>query len=204
MTAKRLHCLVCSQVTQEQPGGVTHCSGCGSPLHHRRRRSLVWTQALTLAAAIMLIPANFLPVMTVQVLGRGTPSTILEGVITLWQEGLWAIGAIVMVASFAVPFGKLAGLGLLILTARGHWPERRRQMAILYRVLVAIGRWSMLDVFLVVFLTGLVQLGVLASVTPGLGVVAFGISVVLTLLATDAFDPRLLWDGEPRPHGRRA
>jgi len=97
-----------------------------------------------------------------------------------------------------VPFGKLVGLVLLILTARGRWPERRRQMAILYRVLVAIGRWSMLDVFLVVFLTGLVQLGVLASVTPGLGVVAFGVSVVLTLLATDAFDPRLIWDGNTR------
>lgn len=153
-------------------------------------------RALSIAAAVMLIPANFLPVMTITTLGRSVPNTILSGVVTLCREGLWGIGVIVLIASFVVPLVKLLGLILLLFAARGRLAAHRRGLVRLYRVLEFIGRWSMLDVFLVVFLAGLVQLGVVASVRPGPGIVAFAASVVLTMLATQAYDPRVLWKHE--------
>lgn len=193
---RRLQCQVCNQVS-DSPEQHPSCPRCGAKLSHRRRGGLRRSQAFALAAAILLVPANLLPVMTIEVLGRGSPSTILSGVISLCAEGMWAIGLIVLVASFVVPLVKLGGLAVLFAAARGRFRDHRRELAVLYRVIAVIGRWSMLDVFLVVFLTGLVQLGILASVTPGLGIVAFGGSVVLTLLATDAFDPRFIWDDPP-------
>ncbi len=193
---RRLQCRVCNQVSKS-PARHPSCPRCGARLSHGLRGGLRRSQAFALAAAILLVPANLLPVMTLEVLGRGSPSTILSGVVSLCAEGMWAIGLIVLVASFVVPLVKLGGLAVLFAAANGRFRERRRELAGLYRIIAAIGRWSMLDVFLVVFLTGLVQLGILAAVTPGPGIVAFGGSVVLTLLATDAFDPRLIWDDPP-------
>jgi paraquat-inducible protein A len=152
------------------------------------------TAALTVTALIMLVPAYALPVMHLGMLGRpAKDTTILSGVIQLWQENLGVLAAIVFIASFAVPVLKLAGLAWLLLAAwrpRGRDPRRLTRV---YGVLDLIGRWSMLDVFLVAFLSGAVRFGVLAEVQPRPGIIAFGAVVVLTLLATHRFDPRVLW-----------
>jgi paraquat-inducible protein A len=142
----------------------------------------------------MLVPANFLPAMHVEMAGR-TPqaATIYEGVVVLVEEGMWGLAAIVFTASIFVPFLKLVGLGWLLTATRRPGRVDARRLTGVYRVVEFIGPWSMLDVFLVGFLCGAVRFGRLASVEPGPGIVAFGAAVVLTMFATRAFDPRWLW-----------
>jgi paraquat-inducible protein A len=152
--------------------------------------------ALALAAAIMLVPANLLPVLNTNTTGQPRTDTIFSGIVSLWQDGMWGISAIVFVASILIPLLKLAGLACLLVAVRRGPSQHPRALTRLYTILDLIGRWSMLDVFLVAFLSGVVQFGVLAMVEPRGGIVAFALAVVLTVLATDAFDPRLLW---PRP-----
>lgn len=159
--------------------------------------------ALGLAAAVMLVPANLLPVLNTNTGGAPQSDTIMSGIISLWEDGMLVIAAIVFAASILIPLLKLVGLGWLVLAARGHparggrgvpaKPLACRRNTRLYAVLEFIGRWSMLDVFLVAFLAGLVQFGALASIEPRPGIVAFAAAVVLTVLATDAFHPRHLW-----------
>jgi paraquat-inducible protein A len=161
--------------------------------NYLRTASLAPAAALGLAAAIMLVPANVLPVLSTNTSGHARTDTIMSGIIGLWDDGLWAISAIVFVASILIPLLKLAGLTWLLLAARRRTLERRRTNTRLYAAIDFIGRWSMLDVFLVAFLAGAVQFGSLATIEPRGGIVAFAAAVVLTVLATDAFDPRLLW-----------
>ena len=149
--------------------------------------------ALALAALIMLVPANVLPVLSLSLPGEARTDTIFSGIVGLWEDGLWGIAAIVFAASILIPLLKLVGLSWLMWTVRRGRGTTRRHSTRLYAVLDFIGRWSMLDVFLVAFLAGVVQFGALASVEPGIGIVAFAAAVVLTVLATDAFDPRWLW-----------
>jgi paraquat-inducible protein A len=154
--------------------------------------------ALTVAALIMLPPAYALPVMHLGMLGMpAKDTTILSGVIQLWQEDLGVLAAIVFTASFVVPVLKLAGLAWLLLAARWHRFLQPHRLTRVYGVIDLIGRWSMLDVFLVAFLCGAVRFGVLAEVQPRPGIVAFGAVVVLTMLATARFDPRVLWLNPP-------
>jgi paraquat-inducible protein A len=149
--------------------------------------------ALALAAAAMLFPANLLPVLSTETSGSNRSDTIISGVVELWRQGLGAIAAIVFTASILIPVLKLAGLAWLLLNARwGAFGDSRRLTRI-YAILDFIGRWSMLDVFLAAFLTGLVQFGELSTVRPRGGIVAFAAAVILTVLATQAFDPRILW-----------
>jgi paraquat-inducible protein A len=163
-----------------------------------RSRSLAGATALGLAAAVMLVPANLLPVLSTNTGMEARTDTIFSGIVGLWQQGMWAIGAIVFVASILIPVLKLIGLAVLIAAATRPRLRHRRLLTRLYAILDFIGRWSMLDVFLVGFLAGVVQFGALATVEPRAGIVAFAAAVVLTVLATDAFKPRLLWP-EARP-----
>jgi paraquat-inducible protein A len=152
--------------------------------------------ALALAAIVMLVPAYTLPVMHLGMLGRtASDTTIFSGVIQLWEDGLIGLAAIVFTASFLVPLLKLFGLGALLWAAWRTPDDHRRSRLYtkLYGAIDFIGRWSMLDIFLVAFLSGAVRFGQLASVQPRLGVAAFAAVVVLTMLATHRFDPRLLW-----------
>jgi paraquat-inducible protein A len=158
-----------------------------------RSEKLANASALGLAAAIMLVPANLLPVLTTHVSGRHRTDTIFSGTVELWRQGLWAIAAIVFIASIVIPALKLVGLGWLLFVARWRNPRDPRRLTRLYAALDFIGRWSMLDVFLVAFLAGLVQFGRFSTVEPRGGIVAFAVAVVLTVLATQAFDPRVLW-----------
>lgn len=148
--------------------------------------------AFALAAAVMLAPANLLPVLSTSTGGQPRTDTIFSGIVALWADGLHLIAAVVFAASLLIPLLKLAGLAWLLLAAwRGSRAGRR--LTRLYALLEFIGRWSMLDVFLVAFLAGVVQFGALATIEPRPGIVAFAAAVILTVLATDAFDPRLLW-----------
>lgn len=158
-----------------------------------RSQNLANASALAVAAAIMLVPANLLPVLSTNNAGQNRTDTIFSGMVQLWRSGLWAIALIVFTASIAIPMLKLAGLGWLLFTARRRSTRHSRQLTQLYSALDFIGRWSMLDVFLVAFLSGLVQFGALSTVEPRPGIVAFAAAVVLTVLATQAFDPRVLW-----------
>lgn len=151
--------------------------------------------ALAIAAAAMLVPANLLPIVETRLAGEARSDTIWSGVVELYETGLWPLAGIVFLASFVIPIFKLAGLGGLLLAVRRQEsrPRRLRAWTRLYVVIDGIGRWSMLDVFLVAFLAGVVRFGAPASVVPRVGIVAFAAAVVLTMLATRAFDPRLLW-----------
>ncbi|WP_343587554.1 paraquat-inducible protein A [Herbaspirillum sp.] len=175
------------------------CGVCDAPLHARKSDSLNRTWALLIAACIMYIPANMMPVMVTRTLFDEQSDTIMSGVIYFWTSGEWGLAVVVFVASFLVPLFKLAALAILVFSARRRSSWQRLQRAKLYRVIEAIGRWSMLDVFVVSVLTGLVKIHGFADIQAGIGIAAFGAVVVLTMLASLSFDPRLIWDQGEHP-----
>jgi paraquat-inducible protein A len=169
------------------------CPRCGARLHRRHPDSIQQSWALGVAAAVCFIPANVLPVMVTDALGSSTPDTILGGVVFLYTSGSWPLALIVLVASFMIPLGKLLSLGWLLIAIRRGLRGGERQRMRLHRIVRAVGPWSMLDVFVATFTVALVQLDPLMSVEPGLGVLFFAAVVVLTMLAVESLDPRLLW-----------
>ena len=195
--------LVLHSAAQGQAG---HCPRCDHPLHRRKPDSHARTWALLIAAAILYIPANVLPVMHTATLFDAEDNTILSGVVELWTGGAWDLAVIVFVASIAVPLIKMACLALLLISSRAGSTRWRRQRTRIYRMVEFIGRWSMLDVFVVALLLSLVRFGILAEVKAGPGIVAFCAVVVLTMLASMSFDPRLIWDAaaDRGTSGRRA
>jgi paraquat-inducible protein A len=188
----RIGCDTCGLVSRSAPG--MRCSRCGFRLHDRRPASIQRTWAFALAAIVLYIPANTYPVLTVVQLGAGQPSTILGGVRELLELGMWPLAALVFFASVAVPVLKLIGLGILLISTHMGTSKALHDRTILYRVVDAIGRWSMIDIFMESILVALVQFGQLASVYPGPGAIAFAAVVILTMLAARSFDPRLMWD----------
>jgi paraquat-inducible protein A len=171
-----------------------HCPRCGSPLHRRKPNSIDKTWALLITAALLYIPANIYPVMTFESLGQGAPSTIIGGVKELIAANMWPLALIVFVASVFVPILKLICLAWLLLSVRRRSRWRLRDRTLIYRIVEAVGRWSMVDVFVVSILVALVQLGSIANIVPDVGIVAFASVVVLTMIAALAFDSRLMWD----------
>jgi paraquat-inducible protein A len=169
------------------------CPRCGARLHRRHPDSIQQSWALGVAAAVCFIPANVLPVMVTDALGSSTPDTILGGVVFLYTSGSWPLALIVLIASFMIPLGKLLSLGWLLIAIRRGLRGGERQRMRLHRIVRAVGPWSMLDVFVATFTVALVQLDPLMSVEPGLGVLFFAAVVVLTMLAAESLDPRLLW-----------
>lgn len=192
----RIGCDTCGLVSRAAPG--TPCPRCGFHLHDRKPNAIVRTWALGLAALILYIPANIYPVLTVIRLGAGDPSTILGGVRELVDYGMWPLAALVFFASVAVPVLKLVGLGVLLITTQFGNISHLHDRTILYRVVDAVGRWSMIDIFMESILVALVQFGSIASVYPGPGALAFSAVVILTMLAARSFDPRLMWDAQHR------
>jgi paraquat-inducible protein A len=170
------------------------CSRCGAALHQRNPDSVVRTWALLIAAAILYIPANLLPVMHTSSLVGSQDDTIMSGVVYFWTSGDWPLAIIIFVASILVPMLKLAVLTLLTATAQRRSPWRPLQRTKLYRIVERIGRWSMLDVFVITLTVALVRFNSLAVVTAGWGALAFASVVVLTMIASLQFDPRLIWD----------
>ncbi len=187
-------CGECHKLEYLREGEVQHCARCGARLHARRPDSIARTWALLVTAAILYIPANLLPIMTVNFLGKGTPATIMEGVVELMHAGMLPIAMVVFVASILVPTFKLVGIALLLYSVQRHQPMSARQRILMYRFIEWIGRWSMLDIFVIAILVAAVNFGNLASIEANLGAAAFASVVILTMMAAVTFDPRLIWD----------
>lgn len=189
-----LGCHTCGLVSRGAGGAHAACPRCGTALHARKPDSLARTWALLLAATVLYVPANALPIMhTVSLFGTQS-DTIMSGVVYLWVTGSWPLAVVVFVASVFVPLAKLLGLAYLAFTVQRGMPRAHGERLRLYRLVELVGRWSMLDVFVVALLAALVQLRALAEIVPGPGATAFGAVVVLTMLAAMTFDPRLIWD----------
>jgi paraquat-inducible protein A len=198
-------CEACQLLSR--PASATEpgfCRRCGEALELRRHGSIETTWALVIAAAICYIPANALPVLNTTTLGTSEGDTILGGVAFLYTSGSWPLALIVLIASVMIPLGKLVALAYLLITVQRGSVKSGHERTRLYRMVEFIGRWSMLDVFVDTFTVALVQLQPLMSVAPGAGVLFFAAVVVLTMLAAEAFDPRLIWDSAnpyPARHG---
>lgn len=175
------------------------CPRCQAPLHLRKPDSLARSWALMLAAYVLYLPANLLPIMETRSPFGTQRDTIMSGVVVLWDTGSWVLALVVFCASIVLPMLKLFSLTYLLLSVHFHSRHHTRQRARLYRLLELIGRWSMLDIYVVTLLVALVQVQALAIIAPGPGAVAFGAVVVLSMLATMAFDPRLIWDRAAPP-----
>jgi paraquat-inducible protein A len=190
-----LTCHVCGQLSRAVSGGIdVHCQRCGSRLHGRKPQSLQRTLALLVAGAILYVPANVLPIMHTSTVIYDEDDTIMSGVVALWSGGSWPLALLVFFVSILVPTLKLLSLSLLLISTHRGWHWRLHERAALYRLIEFIGRWSMLDVFVVALLVALVQLHGVAAIHAGPGALAFASVVVLTMYATQAFDPRLMWD----------
>ncbi|HEV2431554.1 MAG TPA: paraquat-inducible protein A [Burkholderiales bacterium] len=177
------------------PGAAAECTRCGSFITASSSRGrLEVVAALSLAALVLYVPANIYPILKMHLHGSYSESTVWDGVVTLMTHNEWAVAVIVFLASMVIPLVKLAGLFALVLTARMGWSRHLRERTWLYKFIDAIGPWAMLDVFLLAVLVALVKLSSWAQVIPGPGLLAFTAMVVLTMLASAAFDPKLIWE----------
>lgn len=178
------------------------CPRCGTALHRRKPDSLARTWALVVTAAILYVPANLYPIMTVTSFGRGEPDTIISGVVALIEAGMLPVALLVFFASITVPVLKLVGLTYLLVSVQRRQRRRARERTLLYRIIEGVGRWSMVDVFMIGILSALVALGNVASIEPGPGAIAFCLVVIITMVASMSFDPRLIWDVLDERSGR--
>lgn len=181
-----------------RPGSpaVMICPRCGVRLHRRKPNSIHRTWALVLAAFVFYIPANVLPITTVISFGRAQSDTIMSGVIYFIKTGMWPIALVIFVASVFVPLLKLFLLTFLLITVQRKSSWRQKDRTRLYRITEVVGRWSMVDIFVVTILVALVNLGALATIHARPGAVFFSAVVVITMFAAMSFDPRLIWDTE--------
>ena len=193
-----LSCHVCELVMPRGSAECTrhglHCPRCGEPLHHRKPESIQRTWALLIAAIVCYVPANLLPIMQVTSLGQTQSDTIMSGVIFLVRHDMWPLALVVFVASVFVPLLKLLLLIFLLISVQMRSTWRPRDRTRLYRVTETVGRWSMVDIYVVTILVALVRLGNLATIEAGPGAVFFAGVVVITMFAAMSFDPRLIWD----------
>ena len=200
LTARRaglIGCHDCELLVRTDAAGEGHhgrCPRCGAALHARKPNSIARAWAFLLAAAVMYVPANVLPMTVTSALGTVQADTIMSGVIYFIHSGSWEIAAVIFIASVFVPLAKLAILIFLLVSVqlRSHW--RPKDRTVLYRITELMGRWSMVDVYVVTILVALVKLGAVANIEAGPAAVFFATVVVLTMLAAESFDPRIIWD----------
>ena len=184
-------CHVCEKVS---PVAEVRCSRCGTHLHLRKPDSITRTMALLIAAALMYVPANMLPILTSRELGISTESTIIAGMVEFWSTGAYPIAIVIFTASILIPLLKIVALLWLCAAAKGLVPHSAKLLGKVYWVTELLGRWSMVDIFVVSILVAMVQLGNYMVITPGPGALAFAGVVMLTIFAAMSFDPKLLWD----------
>jgi paraquat-inducible protein A len=203
--AKDLSLVLChccgtlnKQLPEVEEKHASHCLKCHSVLHQRKPKSLDRTLALVIAASILYIPANVLPMTVTDSLLGSQQDTIMSGVIYFWQNGDYLVSAVIFMASIFIPMLKLLILCFLLIAVKMQSSKRLHfspeHCSMLYRIVEFIGRWSMIDVFVVALLTALIQIQSLATILAGPGAVAFGAVVVLTMFASLSFDPRIIWD----------
>ncbi len=184
-------CHTCNRLS---PASASRCSLCGSSVHLRTPDSLQRTMALVATAALLYIPANVLPIMTTAQFGRPVDSTILGGVVILLHHGSYAIAGVIFVASVMVPISKLLALSVLCWSVHQKHTTTQQERTRLYRLTELVGKWSMTDVFVVAILVALIQMGGLLNITAGPAAIAFGGVVMVTMVAAESFDSRLIWD----------
>jgi len=188
-------CEGCGLLSRPAPGvHEGRCPRCDEKIEFRKPASLERTLAYLIAASACYIPANLLPVMKTTTSGGSESDTILQGVVLLWSPTGWPLSLIVLFASIMIPSAKILALFYLVFTIKRGSMENNQQRVRLYRMVEIIGRWSMVDVFVDTFTVALIQLQPLMSVAPGPGLLFFAAVVVLTMLAVESFDPRLIWD----------
>jgi paraquat-inducible protein A len=171
-----------------------HCPRCGTALHARKEHSLHRCLAFGLAGILAYIPANLLPIMLVTQLGTEEKSTILGGVATFWQMKAYPVAITIFIASVMIPGLKFLALAILCAAAGGKITINPKRANTLYFLTELVGRWSMVDVFVVAILVGLIQMGNIMAIEPGGAAIAFGIMVILTMISAHSFDPKLIWD----------
>jgi len=186
-------CHTCMTLNEVE---LKYCSRCRSSVHVRIPNSIQRTLALLIAATVMYIPANVYPIMTTVQFGQATDSTIIGGVVLLWKMGSYPIALVILIASVLVPIGKILSIGALLWTIERDHDASQRQRTVLYRVTELIGKWSMVDVFVVAILVALIQITGIVVIRPGSAALAFAAMVILTMLSAESFDPRLIWDGK--------
>jgi len=188
-------CEHCSLLSRPASGAEEgHCPRCGGHLVFRKPQSLERTAAYLVAAAICYIPANILPVMTTVTFSGRESDTIMQGVVLLWSPTGWPLSIIILIASILIPSAKIATMFYLVFSVRKGSVKTPAQRVKLFHLIEVIGRWSMIDVFVVTFTVALIQLQPLMSVEPAAGIFFFAAVVVLTMLAVESFDARLVWD----------
>ncbi len=187
-------CTECHTTHQYVPDSLMQCTRCGAELYQRKPDSLNRTWALLIASIILFIPANMLTIMNVIHFGKDDPSTIIGGVILLMQLGSYSVAFVVFIASIIVPIFKMIGILMILLSLKYAINITDKQRITMFRFIEFIGRWSMLDIFVISILAALVNIKGIAVITAGSAATAFGSVVVLTILAAKSFDTRLLWD----------
>jgi len=189
-TPLQFTCHTCMTVNSQNH---LKCSLCGSPLHLKKKSDLQTTWAFLITSILLYIPANFFPIMSTTFLGETTSSTIMGGIITLWYHGSYPIALIIFIASIFIPAAKIIALTWLCLSVHLHSSKSLKQKTQLYRLTEFIGRWSMVDIFVVAILVALIRMGDLMSIEPGLASLAFSAMVITTMLAAMNFNSKLIW-----------
>ncbi len=193
MACRFCHCVSNTPVSYNTKNHML-CPSCGAKIRPRKENSIERTWAFLISAVAFYLPANILPVMSSVYLGQGQTNTIMSGVIELAAEGFWILAIIVFIASIIIPILKIIVLGFLLVSIhyRSEWRPKDRTRA--YKLTEFVGRWSMVDIYVIAILVSLVQFGPLASVQAGIGSLCFAAVIILTMFAAESFDPRLIWD----------
>ena len=193
-TAASLDLAACHVCCKLAPAEIHHCPRCGSAMHLRKNDSIQRTLALLITACLLYIPANLYPIMFTDQLGKSEGSTILGGVILLIHHDAIPVALVIFLFSVMVPIGKLLSMFYLVWTVKRHSRVTPRQRTVMYQVTEFVGKWSMVDVFVVAILAALVHLGGLLAIRPGIAALSFAGVVIVTMIAAESFDPRLIWD----------
>lgn len=196
VTAREAGLVACTRCTRAWPLGTPTCGRCGHTLVSRDRGSLQRVWALWLVGLMCYIPANVYPMLRTQQLFSVDESTIVSGAVDLAHHGAYGIAGIIIFASVVIPLGKFWAIAFLAVSVRQHEGFASHKRLVMYELVEYIGRWSMIDIFVVAILSALVQLKGLASITPGPAAFFFALSVIFTMLSAQAFDPRMIWDAQ--------
>ena len=196
ITARDAGLVACQQCGQVHPVDARTCKRCGGRLQSRDAQSLQKVWAWLIAGMIAYIPANLYPMLLTSTLVERSESTIIGGVVELFDHGSWGIATIVFVASVVIPVGKFIAIMYLAISVQNRSKVNQHERHKAYEVVEFIGRWSMIDVFVVAILSALVQLDTIATINPGIAAVSFALSVIFTMLSAQAFDSRMIWDAD--------
>ncbi len=198
LTARAAGLVSCTRCTKVLPLGTEVCDRCGNAVRSRDRMGLQRVWAWWIVGVMCYIPANLYPMLQTRTLFKVQEDTIVGGAVELIHHGSYGIAAIILIASVAIPIGKFAAIAILALSVTGSRFVLRRHLNLVHEVVEYIGRWSMIDIFVVAILSSLVQLNALAGVQPGPASLFFALSVIFTMLSAQSFDPRLIWDTRAR------